>query len=61
VALAGQFTGNLARLQELRSTLRRRMLNSPLMDGKRFGRGVEDAYRQMWNRWCEDQQGREPG
>jgi predicted O-linked N-acetylglucosamine transferase (SPINDLY family) len=60
VALACQFTGNLARLQELRSTLRQRMLDSPLMDGKRFARGVEEAYRQMWRRWCEHQERHEP-
>jgi protein O-GlcNAc transferase len=60
VALAGQFTGDLSRLQDLRSTLRQRMLNSPLMDGKRFARGVEEAYRQMWRRWCEHQQCHEP-
>ena len=52
VALAAWLSGDLPRLQELRSTLRERMLLSPLMDGKRFARHVEQAYRQMWQRWC---------
>jgi predicted O-linked N-acetylglucosamine transferase (SPINDLY family) len=52
VALAAQLAGDLPRLQELRSTLRQRMQQSPLMDGPRFARQVEQAYRQMWHRWC---------
>jgi predicted O-linked N-acetylglucosamine transferase (SPINDLY family) len=44
---------DLPRLQELRSTLRPRMQRSPLMDGKRFAQNVEEAYRQMWRRWCQ--------
>ena len=52
MALAARLAGDLPRLQELRSTLRQRMLRSPLMDGKRFARHVEQAYRQMWRRWC---------
>ncbi len=56
VALAAELAGNLPRLQELRSTLRNRMLQSPLMDASRFARHVEQAYRQMWRRWCRDRQ-----
>jgi predicted O-linked N-acetylglucosamine transferase (SPINDLY family) len=54
VALAAQLAGDLSRLQELRATLRQRMLQSPLMDGKRFARHMELAYRQMWRRWCKE-------
>ena len=53
VALAAQLAGDLPRLQELRGTLRQRMSDSPLMDGRRFARNVEQAYRTMWGRWCE--------
>jgi predicted O-linked N-acetylglucosamine transferase (SPINDLY family) len=53
VALAAQLAGNLPRLQELRGTLRQRMQKSPLMDGGWFARHVEQAYRQMWRRWCQ--------
>jgi protein O-GlcNAc transferase len=56
VALAAQVAGDLPRLQELRTTLRQRMQQSPLMDGQRFARHVEQAYRQMWRRWCHAQQ-----
>jgi predicted O-linked N-acetylglucosamine transferase (SPINDLY family) len=38
-----------ARLALLRSTLRQRMQSSPLMDGPRFARDVEAAFRQMWH------------
>jgi len=56
VALAAGLAGDLTRLEELRSTLRQRMLRSPLMDGKRFARHVEQLYRQMWRRWCHGRQ-----
>jgi len=52
VALAARLAGDLSRLEELRSTLRQRMLRSPLMDGQRFAQSVEQAYRQIWHRWC---------
>ena len=52
VALAAELAGDLPRLQELRGTLRQRMLQSPLMDANRFARHMEQAYRQMWRRWC---------
>jgi predicted O-linked N-acetylglucosamine transferase (SPINDLY family) len=53
VQLAGELAHDLSRLSNLRSTLRRRMEQSPLMDAPRFARNVESAYRQMWQRWCE--------
>jgi protein O-GlcNAc transferase len=53
VALAAELAGDLHRLQELRGTLRQRMLKSPLMDASRFTSHVEQAYRQMWSRWCQ--------
>ena len=55
VAIAIQLAGNLTRLTELRSTLRQRMERSPLMNGERFARNVEDAYRHMWREWCRRQ------
>jgi len=54
VAIATKLTNDLPRLTELRATLRQRMLASPLMDAKRFTRNVEQAYRQMWRRWCRE-------
>jgi predicted O-linked N-acetylglucosamine transferase (SPINDLY family) len=47
-----ELTGDVARLAELRSGLRARMLRS-LCDGERFTRDLEEAYRHMWRRWCD--------
>ncbi|MGA2440074.1 MAG: tetratricopeptide repeat protein [Tepidisphaeraceae bacterium] len=57
VQIATDLAGDLSRLAELRRTLRPRMLASPLMDGPRFARNIEAAYRQMWGNWCTSQQG----
>ena len=43
---------DLPRLAELRSTLRNRMKNSPLLDATRFARNLEAAFRMIWQRWC---------
>jgi predicted O-linked N-acetylglucosamine transferase (SPINDLY family) len=40
------------RLAELRSTLRGRMLHSPLCDARGLARDLEAAYRGMWRKWC---------
>jgi predicted O-linked N-acetylglucosamine transferase (SPINDLY family) len=53
IQIAIELANDLPRLKELRSTLRLRMERSPLMDGPRFARNVETAYRQMWQVWCE--------
>jgi predicted O-linked N-acetylglucosamine transferase (SPINDLY family) len=55
VALAVELAADLLRLQNLRGTLRQRMLRSPLMDANRFARHVEQTYRQIWRRWCKDE------
>jgi protein O-GlcNAc transferase len=52
VKIAVELAGDLPRLAELRRTLRQRMLDSPLTDARRFARGVEGAYRQLWQQWC---------
>src|SRR5262249_24747540 len=53
IELATRLAGDLSRLQDLRGNLRQRMQQSPLMDGKRFARNMEQAYRQMWQKWCD--------
>lgn len=52
VRIAVDLARDWPRLTELRAALRRRMESSPLMDGVRFARHVEVAYRQMWRTWC---------
>ena len=48
------FAGDFQALSELRLGMRRRMQNSPLMDGPGFARGVESAFRVMFERWLEE-------
>jgi predicted O-linked N-acetylglucosamine transferase (SPINDLY family) len=52
VQTAADLAGDLPRLTELRRTLRPRLAASPLMDGPRFARNMEAAYRRMWTDWC---------
>ena len=42
-------------LAALRAGLRDRMRTSPLMDEPAFARGVESAFRTMWETWCDRQ------
>jgi predicted O-linked N-acetylglucosamine transferase (SPINDLY family) len=53
VRIAVELSSDPERLPALRSTLRSRMEQSPLMDAPRFARDLEAAYRTMWRRWCE--------
>jgi predicted O-linked N-acetylglucosamine transferase (SPINDLY family) len=53
VRIAVELANDLPRLGQLRSTLRQRMEQSPLMDAPKFARNIESAYRQMWRTWCE--------
>jgi predicted O-linked N-acetylglucosamine transferase (SPINDLY family) len=39
-------------LVELRTSLRRTMLQSPLCDERGFAEGVKRAFREMWRRYC---------
>jgi protein O-GlcNAc transferase len=50
VKIASALARDIGRLTELRHTLRKRMLDSPLTDAKRFARGIEEAYTKIW---CE--------
>jgi predicted O-linked N-acetylglucosamine transferase (SPINDLY family) len=52
VQIAVELAHDLARLSQLRATLRDRMRASPLTDAPRFARNIEAAYREMWQRWC---------
>jgi predicted O-linked N-acetylglucosamine transferase (SPINDLY family) len=52
VASAANLAADVARIANLRATLRGRMLASPLMDAQRFTRDVEGTFRDMWRSWC---------
>jgi protein O-GlcNAc transferase len=56
IAMAVQLASDLPKLDDLRRTLRQRMVHSPLMDAQRFARNMESAYRQIWHKWCRDRQ-----
>ena len=49
--IATTLAGDLPQLSNLRPTLRPRMQASPLMDGPRFARNMESAFRWMWRQW----------
>jgi predicted O-linked N-acetylglucosamine transferase (SPINDLY family) len=55
VGIASAMSRDLARLAELRLSLRERMRGSPLLDAKAFTRGLEEQYRQMWVNWVTGQ------
>jgi len=46
--------GDQARLKTLRGSLRDRVATSPLCDAPAYARSVEDAYRDLWRKWCAE-------
>ncbi|UCE47622.1 MAG: hypothetical protein JSW47_18740, partial [Phycisphaerales bacterium] len=52
VAKATALARNLDSLEKIHNTLRQRMTASTLCDADRFARETEEAYREMWRRWC---------
>ena len=40
------------RLRSIRHNLRDKVMASPMMDQKLFARDMENAYREMWKKWC---------
>jgi predicted O-linked N-acetylglucosamine transferase (SPINDLY family) len=53
IRIAADLAMDLPRLALLRSTLRERMQSSPLMDGRRFARNMEQSLREMWRKSCD--------
>jgi len=58
--IAVDLAKDMPRLQQLRSDLRSRMEQSPLMDAAAFARSIETMYRQIWQQWCERPDGGRP-
>ena len=52
---AKQLAENRSGLSNLRGSLRSRMTNSPLCDGRAFAHKMEQAYRRVWQDWCDSQ------
>ncbi|MDX5373854.1 MAG: tetratricopeptide repeat protein [Pseudomonadaceae bacterium] len=48
-----ELASDVERLAKIRSGLREEMAVSPLCDGKGFAARVEDTWRSMWQRYCE--------
>jgi protein O-GlcNAc transferase len=55
VTTALSLARDLDRLEGIRSSLRDRMRASPITNGPRFVRHLEQAYRDMWRAWCARQ------
>jgi predicted O-linked N-acetylglucosamine transferase (SPINDLY family) len=55
VRIARELAADFPRMAELREILRAKMEASVLMDGPRFARQIEVAYRSMWREWCANQ------
>lgn len=55
IEIASTLAANLPKLTQLRTNLRKEMEESPLMDEPGFTRNVEDAYKQMFAKWCKEQ------
>jgi protein O-GlcNAc transferase len=52
IQIARDLVSDLPRLNQIRQSLRQRMINSPLMDGKGFAQDMEAGYRRAWERYC---------
>jgi len=55
VEIAVNLANDVDRLRRYRETIRPRMLASPLCDGATFTKNLEDAYRRIFRRWCDEQ------
>jgi predicted O-linked N-acetylglucosamine transferase (SPINDLY family) len=57
VGLAARKGRDLDALRRVRAGLRERLDASAIGDNQAYVRAVEAQYRQLWQRWCEQQQG----
>ena len=52
VETAVRLAGDVDRLARERTTLRERLLASPVGNAELYTRAVEEVYRGLWRRWC---------
>ena len=55
ILLASRKASDLDALRRLRSSLRERLDASAIGDNQAYVGAVESQYRQLWQRWCEQQ------
>ena len=55
IRIAVALASNIETLSRLRQSLRERMERSPMRNFEGFTRGLENAYRAMWQHWCARQ------
>ncbi len=53
VNVAANLAEDRSRLSNLRRELRSRLLGSAIVNGARYTKELEEAYRTAWRRWCE--------
>ena len=59
IGIAAALARDPARLAALSAGLRQRLKQSPLLDARGFTAQLEQAYREMFERWCQAARGRE--
>lgn len=52
VRIAANLAADLPRLADLRVGMRERLLGSSISNGRIFASEIEQAYRDLWRRWC---------
>lgn len=57
VAIAIKLAHDSGRLSGIRDSVRGRMMNSSLCNGKSFTHELQKAYREMWKTWCAERRG----
>jgi predicted O-linked N-acetylglucosamine transferase (SPINDLY family) len=53
IEIAKDLTNNVKKLNSIRKSLRKQLINSPLCDGITYAKDVEIAFRDMWSTWCK--------
>ena len=52
IQTAAALAADIPRLVALRANLRQKVLDSPMVDARKFAAGVEGVYRELWREWC---------
>ena len=51
--IAREMAGDLDGLADIRATLRQRMIDSPLTNGRQWAADIDIVFRKAWRNWCE--------